>query len=396
VSEITMMTELPVDEVVVGERHRADLGDVAPLAESIRDLGLLHPIVVTPSKRLVAGERRLHAVRSLGWERVPVTVVAVLDDACAALRAERDENTCRKDLSVTEKVALGERLEALEAAAARSRQGARTDLPEHSGKFPEGARGEVRDKVGQAVGLSGRSYTKAKAVVQAASADPVRFGRLAADMDRSGKVDGAFRRLQTLRAAERLAVEPPPLPEGPFRVLAVDPPWSYVKRPDDPSHRGACPYPCLSAEEIAGLPVPSLAHEDAVLWLWATNAHLPDAFGVLRAWGFEHKTVLTWVKDRMGTGDWLRGQTEHCLMAVRGRPAVTLTSQTTVIQGPLREHSRKPTEFYRLVESLCPGSKVELFAREVRPGWAAHGDTSCFPADQRDPPTGLQGRPLRG
>ncbi|MGA2513319.1 MAG: MT-A70 family methyltransferase, partial [Candidatus Limnocylindrales bacterium] len=89
--------------------------------------------------------------------------------------------------------------------------------------------------------------------------------------------------------------------------------------------------------------------------------------------GFEPKTILTWAKDRMGTGDWLRGQTEHCLMCVRGHPTVTLTNQTTLLHGPMREHSRKPDEFFTLVESLCPGSKLELFAREARPGWAAWG-----------------------
>jgi N6-adenosine-specific RNA methylase IME4 len=82
---------------------------------------------------------------------------------------------------------------------------------------------------------------------------------------------------------------------------------------------------------------------------------------------------LTWVKGKMGTGDWLRGQTEHCLLAARGRPVLTLTNQTTVLCAPTREHSRKPEAFYRLVESLCPGAKVELFARQRRAGWAAHG-----------------------
>src|SRR5262249_57751182 len=96
--------------------------------------------------------------------------------------------------------------------------------------------------------------------------------------------------------------------------------------------------------------VGALAHADRVLWLWATNAHLPVAFELVRAAGFTHKTVLTWVKDRMGVGDWLRGQTEHCLLAVRGRPVVTLTDQATVLQAPAREHSRKPEAFYRLVE----------------------------------------------
>src|SRR5262245_65934682 len=96
-----------------------------------------------------------------------------------------------------------------------------------------------------------------------------------------------------------------------------------------------------------------------------------DAFRVLDAWGFVEKTIVTWVKDRMGTGDWLRGQTEHCILAVRGKPIVTLTNQTTVLHGPLREHSRKPDEFFALVEKLCPGTKLEMFCRRSREGWAA-------------------------
>lgn len=174
--------------------------------------------------------------------------------------------------------------------------------------------------------------------------------------------------------AEEIAAEPPPLPTGPFRVIVADPPWNYANRADDPTHRARNPYPDMSIEDICALPVGEMAAEDCALWLWTTNAHMREAFVVLDAWGFEQKTILTWVKDRMGTGFWLRGQTEHCLLAVRGRPVVLLTNQTTALHGPLREHSRKPDEFYRLVEALCPGSKVELFSRQAREGWVAHGN----------------------
>jgi len=173
--------------------------------------------------------------------------------------------------------------------------------------------------------------------------------------------------------AKQIAAEPPPLPTGPFRVIVADPPWTYASRSTDQTHRARNPYPDMTLDEICAMPVADLAAEDCILWLWTTNAHMREAFDVLDAWGFTHKTILTWVKDRMGTGDWLRGRTEHCLVAVRGRPTVLLTNQTTVLHGPLREHSRKPDEFYALVESLCPGSKVELFARQARDGWVAHG-----------------------
>jgi N6-adenosine-specific RNA methylase IME4 len=101
-----------------------------------------------------------------------------------------------------------------------------------------------------------------------------------------------------------------------------------------------------------------------------------EAFTVLDAWGFEQKTILTWVKDRFGNGDWLRGQTEHCILAVRGKPVVTLTNQSTVLHAPSRGHSAKPMEFYELVESLCPAPRyADLFSRyRHNDKWDCHGD----------------------
>ena len=68
-----------------------------------------------------------------------------------------------------------------------------------------------------------------------------------------------------------------------------------------------------------------------------TNAHLRVAFDVVEAWGFEY--LLTWVKDRMGTGEWLRGQTGHCILAIRGKPVFIHGSHTTVLEAARREHS---------------------------------------------------------
>jgi N6-adenosine-specific RNA methylase IME4 len=119
--------------------------------------------------------------------------------------------------------------------------------------------------------------------------------------------------------------------------------------------------------------VPSLLAADAVVWLWTTNAFLEQAYPVARAWGLEVRTILTWAKDRVGTSAWLRGQTEPCLLCTRGEPALTLTTQSTLLLGRARQHSRKPEEFFTLVDSLCPGRKLELFARERRAGWEAWG-----------------------
>lgn len=81
----------------------------------------------------------------------------------------------------------------------------------------------------------------------------------------------------------------------------------------------------------------------------------------------------------MGTGEWLRGQTEHCLLGARGSPVFLNGQHTTIVQAARREHSRKPEEFYTLVEATCFGSKIELFARARRDGWNTFGnDTHMF------------------
>lgn len=80
------MTHLALEAIVVGDRVRKDLGDLQRLADSIQRHGLLHPVVVTPDSRLIAGVRRLEAVRMLGWTEVPVTIINVAD----LLVAEQD------------------------------------------------------------------------------------------------------------------------------------------------------------------------------------------------------------------------------------------------------------------------------------------------------------------
>lgn len=192
---------------------------------------------------------------------------------------------------------------------------------------------------------------------------------------KASEVRGLVRRAAKVDLGKKLDAEPPPLPTGPFRVIVADPPWPYEARADDPTQRGQITYPPMPIEKICALPVGEMAHPDGcVLWLWTTNAFMEQAFVVLRAWGFEPKTILTWVKDRIGAGHYLRNTTEHCILAVRGKkPVCLVTNQRSDIRGEVREHSRKPESFYDLVESLCPGSKVEMFAREVRPGWEPWG-----------------------
>jgi len=112
------------------------------------------------------------------------------------------------------------------------------------------------------------------------------------------------------------------------------------------------------------------------LWMWTTNRHLVggEASQILKHWGFRPVSLLTWVKERVGTGVWLRGQTEHAVLAVRGKPIQPLKPESTLLRAPCtRTHSTKPDAFYELVERICPGSKDEIFARRPRTGWTTWG-----------------------
>jgi N6-adenosine-specific RNA methylase IME4 len=366
------MTQILIADIKVGRRHRKELGDLTELAASMAELGLLHPIVITPKRQLIAGERRLEAAKLLGWTKVPTTEI----DLVKVVEGEYAENAFRKNLTPSECVDIADAIAPVQRAEAKKRQGTRTDL---GAKLPQSSPGKARDKVARVAGIGHTSLDKARAVRDAAKANPERFGKLQADMDRTGRINGPHRRLKVIQQGDAIRKEPPPLPgKGPYRVIVADPPWPYEIRQEDPSHRAVLDYPTMTIEKICALDVATVAHADCILWLWTTNHHMRQAYAVLDAWGFEAKTILTWAKDKFGAGDWLRGQTEHAIMAVRGKPTVTLTNQSTLLLAPRPpgSHSQKPDAFYAFVEKLCPAPRyASLFHRgPTRPNWDGHGD----------------------
>lgn len=187
--------DIRLEEIKVGERHRKSLGDLTSLASSMLSVGLLHPIILTKEYVLVCGQRRLQAARSLKWSTIQARILDI-----DGLVAERDENTVRKDFSPSEAVAIGKTIEEREREKAKERQakagpkegkGAKRSASE---KFTEPI-GESADKAAAAVGMSRPTYTKAKEVVTAAEDEP-EHSDLVDEMDRTGKVDPAHKKLK--------------------------------------------------------------------------------------------------------------------------------------------------------------------------------------------------------
>lgn len=144
------------------------------------------------------------------------------------------------------------------------------------------------------------------------------------------------------------------------------------------------PYASMTLDAIQALPVARVAADDAMLWLWTTNAHFHDALHTMEMWGFEYKTVRTWFKPNLGMGFWLRGQTEHLLLGTRGAPtggrerkhayAIPGNNISTALIAPVGKHSAKPPESYRDIERLSKPPRIELFARRARKGWDSWGN----------------------
>lgn len=164
-----------------------------------------------------------------------------------------------------------------------------------------------------------------------------------------------------------------------YHTIYADPPWKEtgggrIKRGAD-RH-----YPLMSTKDIMALDVPSIAAKDCHLYLWVTNNFLPDGFKVMEAWGFRYVTMITWLKDRAGLGQYFRGITESCLFGIKGHPPFKIGEDGKRCQGltgftaPRTIHSRKPEEMRRMIERVSYEPYVELFAREPHPGWDVWGN----------------------
>lgn len=171
-----------------------------------------------------------------------------------------------------------------------------------------------------------------------------------------------------------------------FATILADPPWQFQNRTGKvaPEHRRLNRYETMTLADICALQVARVTAATAHLYLWVPNALLPEGLSVMAAWGFQYKSNIVWHKvrkdggpDGRGVGFYFRNTTELVLFGVQGKNARTLAAgrrQVNILKTQKREHSRKPDEFYDIVESCSPGKYLELFARGSRPGWTTWGN----------------------
>lgn len=168
-----------------------------------------------------------------------------------------------------------------------------------------------------------------------------------------------------------------------YKIIYADPPWSYENKKLGRSLNAGAEihYDTMSLEEIKNLPIHKIRDRDSAIFLWVVVPQLPECFEVLKSWGFEYKTMITWVKSKGnhihgGLGYWFRGYTEHLLFGIRGNVKAFKCQKKNYIIHTNMGHSKKPDEFRKLVEvstyNLTP--RIELFARTRIHGWDVFGN----------------------
>lgn len=167
-----------------------------------------------------------------------------------------------------------------------------------------------------------------------------------------------------------------------YRTIVADPPWEMPGGGPRRPGGARLPYPTMTLDEIAALPIFDLVASQASLFLWTTEAFLIDgsAREIAVSWGFGRARILIWKKNLIGLGDFPRRAHEVCVIALRGRPAWRRQDIPSVQEwncpfiAGTRLHSAKPDGFFDLVESVTPGPYLELFARRQRLGWDTWGN----------------------
>lgn len=364
------------------------LADVFPLIEGdefaalvadIKERGLLHPIALYEGK-ILDGRNRYRACEEAGvtirtWEYDG-------DDPIAFVIAS---NLLRRHLDESQRAMAADRL-------ADMQQGARTDLAQICAKSQEEAadlmnvsrravqharkvRRRGTRKLANAVD---NGKIKVSTAAKLADMSPEVQDRAASEPDKAPHIAKQERRRQreadlaqaTLAASKQLGAEL-------YGVIYADPPWRFEPYSDQTGMDRAADnhYQTMTLDDIRALPIP--AADDAVLFLWATVPMLPQALDVMAVWGFTYKSHFAWVKDRAGTGYWVRNKHELLLIGTRGSiPAPAPGEQyESVIEAKVQQHSAKPFHFHEIIEEMFPTlPRIELFAREQFVGWDSWGN----------------------
>ena len=351
------------------------------LIDSIREHGLLTPILLHDGK-ILDGRHRYKACLNLGIQ--PKFEPYDGEDALGYVIAL---NLSRRHLDESQRAMIGARIANMKLGDNQHKEGGPIGLPTVS-----------NDDAAKRMSVGSMSVKRAKKVLEHGTqelADAVDSGKIAVSVaakiavmepDQQQRIiddpkpEQAIKKIarqeKEQELAERTIIQTMHSVDKLYGVIYADPPWKYETFSENGMDRSADNhYPTMSMFDMLTLNVP--AADDCVMFMWATVPMLPEALDLLDTWGFEYKSHIVWIKDRIGTGYWTRNKHELLLIGTKGRvPAPAMGTQPpSVIELPLGRHSEKPAFFADMISTLYPTTpKLEMFARVGRVGWDVIGN----------------------
>jgi len=339
------------------------------LRDDIKTNGLLEPIVIHEGK-ILDGRNRYTAC--LGADVFPDTIAYVGDDPIGFVLSK---NLHRRHLNESQRGLVSHKIENMPQSPGINQYEVDANLH----------RPTTRKEAAEMMNVSERTVASvAKVERDAPDLIPaIESGEMT--VNRAAQTAKQRKKKEEVEAYSFEVISKPAL-EKKYNVVYADPPWQYNTGINTLDAVTDAHYSTMNLEAVCKYPA-SLGlnvQDNAVLFLWVTNPFLVKALDVVKAWGFEYKSQIVWIKTdlkRPGVGYYVRGRHEMLWICTRGSftPLDKNISPPigSVLEAPVREHSKKPDEAYSIIETLYPNcTYVELFARGKRDGWESFGDES--------------------
>ena len=241
------------------------------------------------------------------------------------------------------------------------------------------ARGETAKKLA-ASGMSTREIAAELGVSQSSVMRDLNHNGSNSEPERF--TDRDERREAAILGNEALAAVEAPEPVETFETIVLDPPWPMTKiERDVRPNQVAFDYPTMSEEELYEFsePLNRMAADDCHLFMWTTQKFLPLALELVVHYGFRYVLTMVWHKAGGYQPTGLpQFNCEFVVYARKGAPKFVSTQGFfCCLNGPRREHSRKPDEFYEMIRLVTGGPRIDMFSREAREGFAQYGNETA-------------------
>jgi len=353
----SLLQEHPLNQQIYGTE---DPKQFEELVEKIRNSNWIKPILINKQYRIISGHRRVRAAIQLGIPEVDCEILSVDEDRQLELLLA--ENAFREKTTI-QKVREAEFYHEIESKKAQQRQLAGVDPVE---MVPQGEKaGKTRDIVAEKIGMSGKSYDKARKVVTQIdneNEDAFKFfledtlnENIEAASKLVDKTDDFVQKVMYMTNGDvkKVSSAISELEKEDTKRKTHMPPGKYQVIYADITNQN-------QENELSQLPIGEIAESSSILFLWVTPSGLEQGLKLAQSWGFEYKTCMVWNKEFLHD---VTNKAEILLISVKGNPVMLFKESKSYRNG------NKPQVIRERIQATYLGSKVDLFFEDSLTGW---------------------------